>query len=322
MITEPAVEGSLAVSLYADALALVSERFKSDAWKKVDEIEEEIAKLPPIDFPLTHIFTTGMYTRKIFMSRGPADAMGVLLTSRIHLTDHPFELMSGVVSVWDDEAGWVTMRGPCDGVTKAGTRRILFIHEDAVWITHHVTDETDPDEAVRKLTYSEGKFSVLGMASARKSDSFIRTPVGDAPRNADYAHFLSKHHLVERDVLRMMDTLPAATRNAAVDDHFCISESSTQGVGLFAARKIVKGERFPVCDGSTRFNTARYVNHSYTPNVVYDFEESGKCWMTTLVELGIGMEVFVDYEDNMNKSGVTSDTVRNFLDNNQSGGIS
>ena len=143
------------------ALDLVLERFRSEAWQKIDALEsvlEEAADRP--DLPLHHLFTPGLYTREIFL---PA---GTILTTRIHLTRHPFVVSLGVVFVWDDTSGWIKISAPFTGITEPGTRRILVVLEDAIWTTFHVTDETDPDAIVRQMTYNGGKYASLGAAAA------------------------------------------------------------------------------------------------------------------------------------------------------------
>ena len=150
--------GELAIP---DAIrAMVESRFDSEAWKRVDEIEVEMEKLPQEHCPLNHIFTPGLYVREILL---PA---GTLLTSRIHLTEHPFVISSGTVSIWTEEKGCITLTAPYTGVTKPGTRRILYAHTDVIFSTFHVTNETDPDVIVKKLTYTGGKFKELGGAKA------------------------------------------------------------------------------------------------------------------------------------------------------------
>lgn len=93
-----------------------------------------------IDFELKHTFTNGLYSRKIFM---PA---GSLLTSKIHATEHQFVILEGVATVWDHENGTQILRAPYTGITKPGTRRLLFINEDSTWITFHPTDKFTPEE--------------------------------------------------------------------------------------------------------------------------------------------------------------------------------
>lgn len=83
-------------------------------------------------FPLKHTFVDGAYVREITMPKG------ALLTSKIHKICHPYFVMKGDVSVLT-ERGIERIKAPFSGVTPAGTKRILYIHEDTVWITVHVT---------------------------------------------------------------------------------------------------------------------------------------------------------------------------------------
>ena len=86
--------------------------------------------------PLKHTFADGVYIREIFMPKG------TLLTSKIHKTNHPYFIMKGDVSVATEE-GIVRLVAPYSGITKAGTKRLLYMHEDTVWITVHATPYKD-----------------------------------------------------------------------------------------------------------------------------------------------------------------------------------
>lgn len=104
----------------------------------MNQIEADIiCELPRVDLPVTHRFTPGMYIREIFMPKG------TLLTSKIHKTEHPYVISMGVVSVYTETEGVKVLSSPHTGITKPGTRRLLFIHEDTIWTTFHPTQETD-----------------------------------------------------------------------------------------------------------------------------------------------------------------------------------
>jgi hypothetical protein len=110
----------------------------AEAFAAIDALEVAMLSSPdfiPIDLPLEHRFTPGLYIRTIFM---PA---GTLLTSKIHKTEHPFCVTKGVVDVFDDDNGPVRITAPHMGVTKPGTRRVLRIIEDTVWTTYHPIGE-------------------------------------------------------------------------------------------------------------------------------------------------------------------------------------
>lgn len=87
-------------------------------------------------FPLKHTFADGLYIREITMPKG------AILTSKIHKTTHPYFVLRGEVSVLT-EKGIVRIKAPFSGITLAGTKRVLHVHEETVWVTVHKTDETD-----------------------------------------------------------------------------------------------------------------------------------------------------------------------------------
>jgi len=83
-----------------------------------------------INPPLKHIFTPGLYIREIYMPAGSC------IVSKIHNTEHPFIISKGTVSVMTEEEE-VLITAPHTGITKPGTRRLLFCHTDVVWTTVH-----------------------------------------------------------------------------------------------------------------------------------------------------------------------------------------
>ncbi len=85
------------------------------------------------DFKLEEALTPGIYTRELTMPEGS------LVFSRIHMETHPFMIVSGKVSVYDGE-GVQVLEAPYKGVTRAGTKRVLYVHENTTWITFHPTD--------------------------------------------------------------------------------------------------------------------------------------------------------------------------------------
>lgn len=141
----------------------ITTMMQTEGWKRINQLETVLESALPeerLKTQLFHTFTPHLYGRRIIMPKG------ALLTSRIHLTEHQFVILRGVVSVWDDDQGVVTLHAGHAGVTKAGTRRVLFIHEECEWMTFHVTDETDPDKIVMQITYAGGKFKDIGGAKA------------------------------------------------------------------------------------------------------------------------------------------------------------
>ena len=99
---------------------------------KIDRIENSIInELEPIECPLVHTFLPGMYIREVFMKKD------LIVTSKVHDTVHPFVVLKGAVSVFSENDGEQLIEAPYFGITRPGTRRVLFIHSDCVWQTFH-----------------------------------------------------------------------------------------------------------------------------------------------------------------------------------------
>ena len=94
--------------------------------------EKQLHKLNPVK----HSFADGCYIREIF---NPA---GELLVTKIHKKEHPFFLMKGEMSILTED-GVKHLKAPHQGITKPGTKRIIYAHTDCVFITVHATEETD-----------------------------------------------------------------------------------------------------------------------------------------------------------------------------------
>lgn len=100
----------------------------------IDQLEAEMLKSDiQVNCPLIHRYTPGLYIREIFM---PA---GSIIISKIHKTEHPYIVSKGLVTVITEADGEIKIKAPFTGITKAGTRRVLYVHEDTVWTTVHTT---------------------------------------------------------------------------------------------------------------------------------------------------------------------------------------
>lgn len=118
--------------------------------EKVFALETEIQKLPQVDCPVRHHFAPGVYAREMTI---PA---GVVLTGAVHKTEHLNIVSKGRISVSTDD-GMKEVSAPYTFVSKPGTKRVGFAHEETVWTTIHATNETDLDKLVEELTESTNK---------------------------------------------------------------------------------------------------------------------------------------------------------------------
>lgn len=113
--------------------------------ERIEMLEAWIVDQGPVQIPVEHVFTPGLYIRKCHI---PA---GAILTSMEHLTEHPFFLMTGSIIVTSDNEGEVRYDAPFDGVTLPQTKRALYALSDVLWITVHATDCKDPDEIGQRI---------------------------------------------------------------------------------------------------------------------------------------------------------------------------
>ena len=94
--------------------------------------------------PIVHEFGEGLYIRQITMPKG------MLLTSKIHKYRHPYFVQSGECSVINPEKV-IRIKAPYWGMTEPLTKRILYIHEETVWITVHAVKTKDLEKIEDKI---------------------------------------------------------------------------------------------------------------------------------------------------------------------------
>lgn len=106
----------------------------------MDQLEERMGLHPDafFDLPVFHEFTNGVYTRQVLIKAGQ------IITSEIHLTEHPYFILSGQIAVWSPETrAWTLHEAPDRGITKPGTRRVLCALQDTVWVTIHPNPDNE-----------------------------------------------------------------------------------------------------------------------------------------------------------------------------------
>lgn len=112
--------------------------------KMINELADGV-NYEPIQREHKDIFTDGLYGRKLTMYPGDR------ITSRIHKTEHQFVILKGKAIVFQDGEE-VLLEAGHNGITKAGTRRILLIPEDStencVWMTFHPNPDNENVEQI------------------------------------------------------------------------------------------------------------------------------------------------------------------------------
>ena len=126
-------------------------RQRKEFREKITELEEAIISVEGTTGevmhkanPVKHTFAGGCYIREIY---NPAHE---LIVTKIHKKEHPFFLMRGEMSILTEE-GVQNIKAPYQGVTKPGTKRAIYTHEECVFITVHATENTTVEDVEEEV---------------------------------------------------------------------------------------------------------------------------------------------------------------------------
>ena len=120
--------------------------------------------------PVKHTFAGGCYIREIY---NPANE---LIITKIHKKEHPFFLMKGEMSILTED-GIEHIKAPYQGITKTGTKRAIYTHEECTFITVHATENTTIEDV---------------------EDEVVCTKYEDLPQGCDVLDILKKINLKEK----------------------------------------------------------------------------------------------------------------------------
>jgi len=68
--------------------------------------------------------------------------------------------MKGSATVISDE-GIQLIEAPYQGITKPGTQRVLYIHEECVWTTVHATNKSKVEDVVEDVIAKDYNHPIL-----------------------------------------------------------------------------------------------------------------------------------------------------------------
>lgn len=134
------------------------EFLESVGWDIMESILSSGQHGDPIDCPLEHSFFPGLYVRKITMPKGAK------IISRVHRTRHPYCVLRGKVDVFIPGFGVQHIEAPFHGVTEPGTQRLLYCHEETVWITYHSNPDDESLEEIEKRIIEDRFNPLLGVS--------------------------------------------------------------------------------------------------------------------------------------------------------------
>ena len=99
--------------------------------------------LPEMELPIKHYFGDGVYVREMTAPEG------ALIVGHMHAKAHVFMLLQGSLTIASED-GVMDCTAPCTFSSKAGTKRVIFAHEDSVLSTAHPNPKNSTSEAELK----------------------------------------------------------------------------------------------------------------------------------------------------------------------------
>tara|TARA_S200002703_G_scaffold159766_2_gene174611 strand:+ start:8178 stop:8771 length:594 start_codon:yes stop_codon:yes gene_type:complete len=94
--------------------------------------------------PVKSSFADGLYIREIF---NPA---GQLLVTKVHKKQHAYFLQKGDMSIITED-GIKRIKAPYNGITEPDTKRLIYTHEDCIFITVHATNLNNVEEIEKEV---------------------------------------------------------------------------------------------------------------------------------------------------------------------------
>lgn len=107
-------------------------------------VEVDVSKI----CPTMDNFSDGVYARTIAMPKG------AIIVGKKHKTRHLNIIVQGSARVWIEGEVRI-IEAPYIFESKENCRKVLYIEEDMLWTTIHVTDETDTNIIEKQIISDE-----------------------------------------------------------------------------------------------------------------------------------------------------------------------
>jgi len=110
----------------------------------IERLEKSLKTAPQAEIVTRHYFADGMYCREVARSKD------TLIVGKVHKKEHFYVVLQGEVTVVGDGTR-ERIKAPRIIVSKPGTKRAVYAHEDSICMTVHRTFETDMEAIEREL---------------------------------------------------------------------------------------------------------------------------------------------------------------------------
>ena len=224
-------------------------------------------ELTQLDPPLEHFHTPDLYGRRIFVKKDSR------IITKVHKTEHITIALKGHCTVVDEDGVKTEVVAPAVFVTKPGTRRAVYAHDDVEWITVHACKEQDLEAIEKQLVCSS-------------QEEFDRE---------DYERVLLEYNMNEKWARLISENPRTLIAMPAGQDKISISPSTREGMGVFANQNMEPGEFIGTARaGTMRTPIGRFTNHSANPNCEFRATKNG-VEAYALKPINKGQEITVCY---------------------------
>jgi hypothetical protein len=251
--------------------------------EQIENLQNELLKMPQADIVTENIFLDGVYERKITIPPW------TVLTGAEHKTDYKIRLEKGTIAVNIGDKVQV-MTAPMEFDAKAGEQRVgRVFDEEVVWVDIY----KNPDNC-QDLAILEERFYVV--PNCGLGENRVALQIKNA--QDDYKLFLDQIGLNQEEVDKIVTNeadLIDMPENVQVE----LRNSKLHGKGLFATKSFEKGEI--VCPGrlnGKRTPGGRFINHSYDSNII-PIMIGDDIYAMAIKHIYENEELLVDYRSSM-----------------------
>lgn len=128
----------------------------------IKSLVSAVSELPPVDCPLVHRFSDGVYLRQITI---PA---GTCIVGKIHATKHFNIILSGECLVVQSDGKKIHINGAYTYESEAGIQKCVYAMTDVIWQTVHVTEKADIAEIESDIIAVDDEDLTLKLSKAGK----------------------------------------------------------------------------------------------------------------------------------------------------------
>jgi hypothetical protein len=256
--------------------------------ERITLLEREMMKYPQVEIIPNHYFSPGIYVREITI---PA---GVLLTGKTHITNHLSIMLAGEMDIMV-MGGVERITAPFWHFGKPGTKRVGIAIKDSLWITCHITEETDLEKIEKEQFSSEDEVCMFDFSTGKVKQEFI-----SFRDQEDFKRMLKENNLDEQTVREQSEFLGDQKFIDLNLIGLSVGHSDIEGSGLFCDRGAMCGEVLsPARLEGYRTQAGRFTNHSVKPNATMVRHGSGDIYLTAISDIQKTTEITIDYRESL-----------------------